>query len=402
MTSFNDAHGDHRERVRAAAPRRRSSSACRTARSRLERAASSASPTCPATPRERDERCYEAYNIQVHGLVKRLRSTGIEQAGDRRVGRARLDAGAASSPPSDGPARPAAHEHPRLHDARASPRSDARSPTRTRSWRRWGSRAHEIDIRPSCHADAERHRPPRGHAASRSTTSPSRTCRPASAPRTSSASPTSTTASSSAPATCRELALGWCTYGVGDHMSHYNVNASVPKTLIQHLIRWVVDSGSSTPGTRDVLQSILDTEISPELVPAGRRRRRGAGPAQRGRHRPLRAAGLPPLLHHPLRLPAAQGGVPGPPRLGRPRARRLARPAAARRSATSTTWPRSSGGSSVFLTASSRSASSSARRCPTARRSAPAARSRRAATGARRATPRPPSGWRSSTATCRS
>ena len=40
-----------------------------------------------------------------------------------------------------------------------------------------------------------------------------------------------------------ELALGWCTYGVGDQMSHYNVNAGVPKTLIQHLIRWVIESG---------------------------------------------------------------------------------------------------------------------------------------------------------------
>jgi NAD+ synthase (glutamine-hydrolysing) len=40
-----------------------------------------------------------------------------------------------------------------------------------------------------------------------------------------------------------ELALGWCTYGVGDHMSHYNVNASVPKTLISHLVRWVAESG---------------------------------------------------------------------------------------------------------------------------------------------------------------
>ena len=40
-----------------------------------------------------------------------------------------------------------------------------------------------------------------------------------------------------------ELALGWCTYGVGDQMSHYNVNAGVPKTLIQHLIRWVIAIG---------------------------------------------------------------------------------------------------------------------------------------------------------------
>jgi NAD+ synthase (glutamine-hydrolysing) len=64
-----------------------------------------------------------------------------------------------------------------------------------------------------------------------------------------------------------ELALGWATYGVGDQMSHYNVNVSVPKTLIQYLIRWVIASGQFDPETNDILQSILDTEISPELVP---------------------------------------------------------------------------------------------------------------------------------------
>jgi NAD+ synthase (glutamine-hydrolysing) len=67
-----------------------------------------------------------------------------------------------------------------------------------------------------------------------------------------------------------ELALGWATYGVGDHMSHYGVNAGVPKTLIQHIIRWVV---AHREGVSDeaaaVLQSVLDTEISPELVPPG-------------------------------------------------------------------------------------------------------------------------------------
>ncbi|HRJ43115.1 MAG TPA: hypothetical protein PL105_14620, partial [Caldilineaceae bacterium] len=66
-----------------------------------------------------------------------------------------------------------------------------------------------------------------------------------------------------------ELALGWATYGVGDHMSHYNVNGSVPKTLIQHLIRWVIGSHQFDDATSAVLQAILDTEISPELVPAG-------------------------------------------------------------------------------------------------------------------------------------
>ncbi len=71
-----------------------------------------------------------------------------------------------------------------------------------------------------------------------------------------------------------ELALGWATYGVGDQMSHYAVNTGVPKTLIQHVIRWVIadDSAVSTDlseAAKTVLQSVLDTEISPELVPAG-------------------------------------------------------------------------------------------------------------------------------------
>ncbi|MDX2931237.1 NAD(+) synthase [Streptomyces ipomoeae] len=64
-----------------------------------------------------------------------------------------------------------------------------------------------------------------------------------------------------------ELALGWCTYGVGDQMSHYNVNSGVPKTLIQHLIRWVISSGQFEDETNKTLAAILDTEISPELVP---------------------------------------------------------------------------------------------------------------------------------------
>ena len=64
-----------------------------------------------------------------------------------------------------------------------------------------------------------------------------------------------------------ELALGWATYGVGDQMSHYNVNAGVPKTLIQHLIRWVISSRQFDDEVGDTLGAILDTEISPELVP---------------------------------------------------------------------------------------------------------------------------------------
>lgn len=66
-----------------------------------------------------------------------------------------------------------------------------------------------------------------------------------------------------------ELALGWCTYGVGDQMSHYNVNSGVPKTLIQHLIRWVISAQQFDDEVGDILGSVLDTEISPELVPQG-------------------------------------------------------------------------------------------------------------------------------------
>ena len=63
-----------------------------------------------------------------------------------------------------------------------------------------------------------------------------------------------------------ELGLGWSTYGVGDQMSHYNVNAGVPKTLIQHLIRWVISSAAvRVARSSEVLQSVLDTEITPEL-----------------------------------------------------------------------------------------------------------------------------------------
>jgi NAD+ synthase (glutamine-hydrolysing) len=73
-----------------------------------------------------------------------------------------------------------------------------------------------------------------------------------------------------------ELALGWATYGVGDQMSHYNVNASAPKTLIQHLIRWVAARALFGAACSDVLRAILDTEISPELVPGD-----GDGPTQK-------------------------------------------------------------------------------------------------------------------------
>jgi NAD+ synthase (glutamine-hydrolysing) len=65
-----------------------------------------------------------------------------------------------------------------------------------------------------------------------------------------------------------ELALGWCTYGVGDQMSHYTVNSGVPKTLMQYLIRWTIDTGQFDETTSGILTQIVEREITPELVPA--------------------------------------------------------------------------------------------------------------------------------------
>ena len=145
--------------------------------------------------------CYEAYNIQVSGLEQRLHAIGQPEDRDRRQRRPRLHPRADRRRQGDGPARPAALRHPRLHDARAS--RPATRPARSR---------------PGCRrASASRSRsstspPPRGRCwptsttpsrtARRSTTSPSRTCRPGCAPTTSSGSPTTAAGSCSAPATC--------------------------------------------------------------------------------------------------------------------------------------------------------------------------------------------------------
>ena len=162
-----------------------------------------------------------------------------------------------------------------------------------------------------------------------------------------------------------ELALGWCTYGVGDQMSHYDVNAGVPKTLIQHLIRWVIGNGEFDEETNEVLREILEQEITPELIPT-ERGREAAG--HRGLRRPLRAAGLHALPRAPARLPARarSRSSPGTPGTTRTRATgRRASPRSAARPTTSADDPRA--GSRSSCSASS-PASSSARRCPTAPR----------------------------------
>ena len=111
-----------------------------------------------------------------------------------------------------------------------------------------------------------------------------------------------------------ELGLGWCTYGVGDQMSHYNPNASVAKTLIQHLIRFVAASGELGPEAAPMLRCILATEISPELVPPGAD---GADPVDRERRRALCAAGFQPFLCDAVRFPPVEDRLSVVARLGR-------------------------------------------------------------------------------------
>ena len=177
-------------------------------------------------------------------------------------------------------------------------------------------------------------------------------------------------------------------------MSHYGVNASVPEDAdpVPDPLGRRARAASAPRRPRRARVDPRHRDLARARAPRRRRRRDEPAPAQRGRRRPVRAAGLPPLPRAALRLPAVEGRVPRPPRVGRPRRRATGPHREPTRRATSTTSPTIWHWLRVFLTASSRPASSSARRCPTGRRSAPAARCRRAATGARRATRRPRSG----------
>ena len=136
-----------------------------------------------------------------------------------------------------------------------------------------------------------------------------------------------------------ELALGWCTYGVGDHMSHYNVNASVPKTLIKHLVRWVAETEQLGERGDDVLDEILETEISPELVPG--KRTAEAQPAQEteGGIGPYELQDFNLYYIAALRLRADQGRVPGLDARGTTASAGAWPDGAARGAQRSTRWP---------------------------------------------------------------
>ena len=223
-------------------------------------------PFVPSDPARLALDCYEAYNIQVSGLVQRRRATG---SGKVVIG---VSGGLDSTQ--------ALIVAARAMDLMGSPRGDilaytmpgfgTSDGTKTNAHRLMqalGVDAQELDIRPAARqmlADL-------GHPFARG-------------------EPVYDIAFENVQAGLRtdylfraanhrggfvlgtgdlsELGLGWCTYGVGDQMSHYNVNSGVPKTLIQHLLRWVISEGLFDQHVAETLQAILATEISPELVPA--------------------------------------------------------------------------------------------------------------------------------------
>lgn len=265
LSSFNDSVGVHLEKVRSV---RRIDFDFKVPEGEipLERAVERF-PYVPHNSAERDERCYEAYNIQVHGLMKRLQSTGIE----------RVVIGVSGGLDSTQTLIVAARTMDRL----GLPRTNilaytmpgfATSATTLKNahalMRAVGATAQEIDIRPSCLQMLR----DMGHPYAKGEPVYDITFENVQAgERTSHLFRLANYNNGLVMGTgdLSEQALGWATYGVGDHMSHYNVNTSVPKTLIQYLIRWVIGSKQFDESTNATLQSILDTEISPELIPAG-------------------------------------------------------------------------------------------------------------------------------------
>jgi len=223
-------------------------------------------PFVPDEPARLDQDCYEAFNIQVQGLMRRMKATSAE----------RLVIGVSGGLDSTQALLVACRAFDRLGLPRTGilaytlPGFATSEGTKANAWalmKALGVTGAEIDIRPTARTMLEAI----GHPFA-------------------SGEPVHDITFENVQAGLRtdylfrlanqngafvlgtgdlsELALGWCTYGVGDHMSHYNVNGGVAKTLIRHLIRWVA-AREHEGGAADVLHAILDTEISPELVPAG-------------------------------------------------------------------------------------------------------------------------------------
>jgi NAD+ synthase (glutamine-hydrolysing) len=222
-------------------------------------------PYVPADAATRDERCAEVYHIQVQGLVKRLQFTGIHKpvigvSGGLDSTHALLVCAQAMDMLGLARTNILAYTMPGFA---TSERTLAQA---RRLMEGLGCSAHELDIRPACLQMLR----DIGHPYVEGQPVYDVTFENVQAgERTSHLFRLANLHNGLVVGTgdLSELALGWCTYGVGDHMSHYSVNASVPKTLIQHVIRWVAQTSALGPATSQTLFDVLATEISPELVP---------------------------------------------------------------------------------------------------------------------------------------
>ena len=222
-------------------------------------------PYVPADPARRDERCAEVYDIQVEALRKRLAATGLK----------RVVIGISGGLDSTQTALVAVRAFDRLGLPRTNilgytlPGFGTSRQTFENAhalMQALGITAGEIDIRPSAELMLQHI----GHPAAQGEPLHDITYENVQAgERTSHLFRLANRHNALVLGTgdLSELALGFTTYGVGDHMSHYNVNASVPKTLIRHLIRWLVGARQFDAATIDVLTRIVETPISPELVP---------------------------------------------------------------------------------------------------------------------------------------
>jgi len=222
-------------------------------------------PYVPGDAASRDLRCEEVYRIQVQGLVTRMQATGTKK----------LVIGVSGGLDSTQALLVCARALDELKLPRRNilaytmPGFATTSRTRNQAWqvmRAVGATAEEIDIRPSCMQMLKDIGHP--YAKGRKVYDVSFENVQA-GERTSHLFRLANLHGGFVVGTgdLSELALGWCTYGVGDQMSHYNVNASVPKTLIQYLVGWVAESDEFGADVKRALKRVLDTEISPELVP---------------------------------------------------------------------------------------------------------------------------------------
>ena len=231
-------------------------------------------PYVPSDPATRDARCEEVYRIQVQGLATRMRASGIRK----------LVIGISGGLDSTQALLVCARAMDELALSRRNilaytlPGFATSTRTRSTAWqlmRTIGATSEEIDIRPSSLQMLKDVRHPYAKGRKRYDVTFENV---QAGERTSHLFRLANQHDALVVGTgdLSELALGWCTYGVGDQMSHYNVNASVPKTLIRYLIGWVARSGQFDRTVSRALERVLATEISPELIPG----RNGEQPAQ--------------------------------------------------------------------------------------------------------------------------